>query len=104
MAYCGKKHRDGWYCVLASGHVGEHLSIDNTKMWKGSPGRPVFWRIEAKKGAEGPVEPNPTLTQAEYARSQGYTGETCSNCLGMRMRRNGTCQLCDDCGQTTGCS
>lgn len=32
-----------------------------------------------------------------------YTGDVCSNCGTLRMRRNGTCLVCDDCGTTTGC-
>jgi hypothetical protein len=100
MSYCAERNRDGFYCVLRKGHGGQHLSIDNTKLWKGTPGAPVAWGAEKKEQARI----DPTLTQAEYARNQGYTGDTCSNCLGMRMRRNGTCQLCEDCGQTTGCS
>ena len=28
----------------------------------------------------------------------------CPNCKSMKMRRNGTCMLCEDCGTTTGCS
>lgn len=39
-----------------------------------------------------------------FAKARGYTGETCSNCGSMRLRQNGTCSICDDCGQTTGCS
>lgn len=38
------------------------------------------------------------------ARAQGYTGDTCTSCSGVRMRRNGSCLVCDDCGTTTGCS
>jgi ribonucleoside-diphosphate reductase alpha chain len=38
------------------------------------------------------------------AKSKGYTGDQCSNCGSMRMKRNGSCLLCDDCGTTTGCS
>lgn len=34
----------------------------------------------------------------------GYTGDLCDNCGGCRMRRSGTCQLCEDCGETSGCS
>lgn len=41
------------------------------------------------------LPPPPTL---------GYTGDTCSNCQGSRVRRNGPCLLCDDCGTTSGCS
>ena len=44
------------------------------------------------------------------ARQMGYTGDMCSNVVGgavcgsMRVRKNGTCSLCDDCGGTSGCS
>lgn len=34
----------------------------------------------------------------------GYTGDVCDMCQGMRMRRNGACLLCEDCGATNGCS
>jgi len=34
----------------------------------------------------------------------GYTGEMCPVCQSLRVRLNGTCLLCDDCGATTGCS
>lgn len=36
--------------------------------------------------------------------SQGYTGEKCRNCGSMRVRQNGTCSMCEECGTTTGCS
>ncbi|MCX6153692.1 MAG: vitamin B12-dependent ribonucleotide reductase [Candidatus Kapabacteria bacterium] len=38
------------------------------------------------------------------AKHQGYTGEQCNNCGSMRVRRNGSCTVCDDCGTTSGCS
>lgn len=38
------------------------------------------------------------------ARAKGYTGEKCPSCSSMRLKRNGTCALCEDCGSTTGCS
>ncbi len=38
------------------------------------------------------------------ARSKGYTGESCRECGSMKVRRNGTCTLCEDCGSTSGCS
>ncbi len=42
----------------------------------------------------------------EGAKQMGYTGDVCGNaeCRGLRVRKNGTCLLCDDCGQTSGCS
>jgi len=38
------------------------------------------------------------------ARSKGYTGEACRECGSMKVRRNGTCTVCEDCGSTSGCS
>lgn len=38
------------------------------------------------------------------ARVQGYSGEQCENCGSMRVKQNGTCMVCEDCGMTTGCS
>ena len=43
-------------------------------------------------------------TQAYQAKVQGYTGEQCENCGSMRVKQNGTCKVCEDCGMTTGCS
>ncbi len=34
----------------------------------------------------------------------GYTGESCGSCGSVRVRRNGTCTVCEDCGGTSGCS
>ncbi len=38
------------------------------------------------------------------AKSKGYSGEQCKQCGSMKLRRNGNCMVCDDCGATTGCS
>ncbi|MEK6958074.1 MAG: LAGLIDADG family homing endonuclease, partial [archaeon] len=38
------------------------------------------------------------------AREKGYTGDQCGACGSMRVKRNGACTLCDDCGTTSGCS
>ncbi|MCF7872165.1 vitamin B12-dependent ribonucleotide reductase [Candidatus Woesearchaeota archaeon] len=38
------------------------------------------------------------------AKSKGYTGEQCTSCGSMKLRRNGSCMVCEDCGSTTGCS
>ncbi|MBT7296485.1 hypothetical protein HN836_02400, partial [Candidatus Woesearchaeota archaeon] len=38
------------------------------------------------------------------AKSRGYTGEACGSCGSMRVKRNGSCTLCEDCGSTSGCS
>lgn len=46
---------------------------------------------------------NPVVTKANAAEF-GYTGEQCSYCQSARVRRNGSCTVCDDCGATSGCS
>jgi ribonucleoside-diphosphate reductase alpha chain len=38
------------------------------------------------------------------AMMQGYTGSMCSECQNFTMVRNGTCEKCDTCGATSGCS
>jgi ribonucleoside-diphosphate reductase alpha chain len=38
------------------------------------------------------------------AQVKGYTGNACSSCGCFTLRRNGTCEICDTCGETTGCS
>jgi ribonucleoside-diphosphate reductase alpha chain len=38
------------------------------------------------------------------AVAQGFTGDPCDTCQGLRMVRNGSCLKCTDCGSTTGCS
>jgi ribonucleoside-diphosphate reductase alpha chain len=44
------------------------------------------------------------VTGAEAAKQQGYTGSACSGCGSMKMKRNGSCEVCLDCGATSGCS
>jgi ribonucleoside-diphosphate reductase alpha chain len=42
--------------------------------------------------------------KTKIAITQGYTGEQCSNCSSMRVKQNGACHVCEDCGTTSGCS
>jgi ribonucleoside-diphosphate reductase alpha chain len=44
-------------------------------------------------------------TQAINAsKAKGYTGNACSECGQLTMVRNGSCEKCDSCGATSGCS
>ncbi len=40
----------------------------------------------------------------EIAKQQGFTGSMCSGCGSFKMKRNGSCEVCLDCGATSGCS
>ncbi|MGI9351388.1 MAG: vitamin B12-dependent ribonucleotide reductase [Rhizobiaceae bacterium] len=42
--------------------------------------------------------------QRAKALMQGYTGNSCDDCGNFTMVRNGTCEKCDTCGATSGCS
>jgi len=42
--------------------------------------------------------------QRARALMQGYTGNSCDECGNFTMVRNGTCEKCDTCGATSGCS
>ena len=44
------------------------------------------------------------ILRADQSKRAGYTGGSCSSCGSVRVRRNGTCVVCEDCGTTSGCS
>jgi len=44
------------------------------------------------------------VSSAGQAKGMGYTGDACSKCGSMRMKRSGTCGVCEDCGTSGGCS
>lgn len=118
MKYCAARSSNGWLCVLAEDHDGDHLSIDNSKQWKGTPGSPVWWPQRARESREATAQRkrnedmsmlmDPTLTQAETSRmleeAQAAvvkknlpTGEACSACGSIHTVRTGTCLRCLDC-------
>jgi ribonucleoside-diphosphate reductase alpha chain len=53
------------------------------------------------KPAPGAVK---MVVKSSNATALGYTGEQCGNCSSMRVKRNGSCTVCEDCGTTSGCS
>jgi ribonucleoside-diphosphate reductase alpha chain len=75
------------------------LTVPADEPVRPSPATPV--------GAGAPARPQGAMTRAEAAdlsRRAGYTGDGCGSCGSMRVRRNGTCVVCEDCGTTSGCS
>ena len=81
----------------ANGHVSpEEMTSDGSS----SP-----TRLHGKAGVQTETEASGSVdTQIIQAKVQGYSGEQCENCGSMRVRQNGTCKVCEDCGMTTGCS
>lgn len=43
-------------------------------------------------------------SKLKKAKEQGFTGSICTECGSTKMKRNGSCELCIDCGATSGCS
>lgn len=84
--------------------------------WLGLLGLHVQWEegkvvVRVPKTRLAEVIPHPASVKApdtnkerQSAQNQGFTGDSCAACGGMRVVRNGSCLLCRDCGQTTGCS
>jgi ribonucleoside-diphosphate reductase alpha chain len=56
---------------------------------------------EAEKDDEGKGD---FESRAKAAMEQGFTGAQCLSCSSMKVKQNGSCQVCIDCGETTGCS
>jgi ribonucleoside-diphosphate reductase alpha chain len=63
---------------------------------------PVEPELPPAPQAPSPIVPA-ALAQAQ-AKQQGYTGDMCSNCGSFQMKVSGHCMVCENCGQTTGCS
>lgn len=63
--------------------------------------------VEQAPAAIAPTDPTvvgPARMSRDQAREQGFTGNQCSNCGSMRMKVSGHCEVCAECGTTTGCS
>jgi len=71
-----------------------------------SPGQDLYSRQRAVDiTAAPPVKPiGDNQKKMMTAKAQGYTGEQCGNCGSMRVKQNGACHVCEDCGTTSGCS
>lgn len=48
--------------------------------------------------------PPAAIPEQPEGAPRGYLPDPCSFCGAFRLRRNGTCLVCSDCGETTGCS
>ncbi|MBR9692682.1 adenosylcobalamin-dependent ribonucleoside-diphosphate reductase [Candidatus Woesearchaeota archaeon] len=83
------------YLYRVLGH--EYLDRDDLVHVKDA--KPLRARKEKKKRSMTDEE-----RSIAEAKAKGYTGEPCPSCKSMRLKRNGTCMLCEDCGSTTGCS
>jgi hypothetical protein len=80
--------------------AGEGKLASNPAGATATPSRDAFHRIAPVTMAAE----KPTGFDRLRARTMGFTGDVCLNCGSTRMARNGSCLICQECGQTTGCS
>src|SRR5690606_8231707 len=57
-----------------------------------------------KAEAEASAAKAIAAARRQQSLMQGYTGNECAECHNFTMVRNGTCEKCDTCGSTSGCS
>ncbi|MEO5929974.1 MAG: vitamin B12-dependent ribonucleotide reductase, partial [Candidatus Kapaibacterium sp.] len=74
-----------------------------------SPGQALYTKPVSGKAVDTTVAPpvkpiGESQKKVQTAKAQGYTGEQCGNCGSMRVKQNGACHVCEDCGTTSGCS
>ncbi len=60
--------------------------------------------IQKGMAADLATEEEAAPSKTDLAKLQGYTGSMCSSCSSLKMKRNGSCEVCLDCGVTSGCS
>ena len=95
------------YCTSVSDLISKVIDIETGD----------YTRVQVKPDgseAKGKIVEPTQISMDEYIHENAseaakngerlYDGSTCSNCSGTRMVRNGTCKVCLDCGETTGCS
>ncbi len=71
---------------------------------EGSPAPSMKFETETAPAASVTAQGDAASTTAEQAKLQGFTGSICGQCGSTKMKRNGSCELCVDCGATSGCS
>jgi ribonucleoside-diphosphate reductase alpha chain len=53
---------------------------------------------------EAQEEVGTVASKIDQAKLQGFTGSICGSCGSLRVKANGSCEVCLDCGATSGCS
>jgi ribonucleoside-diphosphate reductase alpha chain len=83
-------------------HYLDRQDLANVKL----PSSPTEISDKKEKTAAAPKEETsiekPYVAPKLTTKISGYTGSICSNCNSVRMRRTGTCEICEDCGQSSG--
>lgn len=65
---------------------------------------PIQMTLEKQIESKVHSEEDSLSDKINRARGLGFTGDICSQCGSLNVKRNGSCNVCTDCGTTTGCS
>jgi ribonucleoside-diphosphate reductase alpha chain len=67
---------------------------------------PMQMKLDTKPQIEDSLEKadDNLSVKIKKARSMGFTGDMCTSCGSMNVKKNGSCLVCTDCGTTSGCS
>ena len=90
--------------------VSEHLRPGHTDVPSSSSPQGSAAAAVAVAPAVAPAAPRASRgstaqgAAVSAAKAKGYTGNACSECGQLTMVRNGSCEKCDSCGSTSGCS
>lgn len=80
--------------------LAEDIAIEDG-VAEATPASALFTDAAAKEASEAKAL---AAERRQQSMMQGYTGNSCSECQNFTMVRNGTCEKCDTCGATSGCS
>ncbi len=78
-----------------------HAKITRPAAFMGQATLPMTTAVVSEMKVSKPI--TDTSKRSDAIR-QGFTGDQCAACGSIKMKRNGSCLLCMDCGETTGCS
>ena len=85
--------------------LAEEIAEDNhPDLFEEEEVSPTTARFSDKAQADASAAKALAAERRAKAVMQGYTGNMCSECQNFTMVRNGTCEKCDTCGATSGCS
>lgn len=87
--------------VLAVEYLGKEVRWATPPVPSLSP-EPVLISPDSETVVDDPQ--SELVKHIAQAREQGYSGNCCIYCGSFRLKRSGTCEVCEVCGSTSGCS
>lgn len=104
----GSKSKEAFAMRLQVVDEGSHLRPDAPGFGGQSPVAMDFSSVAEEKAqsdmTQAVSDVEHSTDKISNAKLQGYTGSMCGGCGSFKLKRNGSCEVCLDCGATSGCS